>query len=345
MQLKRLEWPRMKYSSRFFLYAPFGLFLAIALGVAVQWWLAASALSTRLEAMNGREIAPGITMHFASRTVAGFPFNLDTMFRGFSLRIDTPHGPTEWRSEEFAMHALTYGRNETIFEAAGKQELRWTKDDGARRALVFAAGSLHASAIEDRTGLMRFDLDLVGFGSRALTAQRMQLHTRRTQGRWDILVETNDVRFSEGSRPGLGDQIAAARLTGTIDKAEAFDALRAGAETWFGAAERWRRAGGAFRVDTCSLLWGELSISGNGRLTLDEAHRPQGALGFEIAGFPRFLQRAAKEHLPRGPNTGLAGALLDRRADASGHANAVLGLGNGIVMLGGEPADTLAPLY
>jgi len=335
----------MNYSSRFFLYAPLGLFIAIALGVAIQWWAAASSLSARLAAMNGREIAPRITMHFASRTIAGFPFNLDTEFRGLLLRIDTPHGPTEWRSEEFAMHALTYGRNETIFEAAGKQELRWTKDDGATRALVFAVGSLHASAIEDRDGVTRFDLDLVGFGSRALTAQRMQLHTRRIHDRWDLLVEADDVHFSEADRPDLGDQIDAARLTGTIDKAEAFDALRAGSETWFGAAERWRRAGGVFQVDSCSLLWSGLSISGNGRLALDKAHRPQGVLGFEIAGFPRFLQRAVKEHLPRGPDTGLAGALLDRRADASGHANAVLGLGNGIVMLGGEPADKLAPLY
>ena len=335
----------MNYSSRFFLYAPFGLLLAVALGVAIHWSLAASALSARLQTMNGREIAPGITMHFDSRTIAGFPFNLDTVFRGFSLRIDTPHGPTEWRSEEFAMHALTYGRNETIFEAAGKQELRWTKDDGARRALVFAVGSLQASAIEDRTGPTRFDLDLVGFGSRALTAQRMQLHTRRMQGRWDILVEADDIHFSEADRPDLGDQIDAARLTGTIDRAEAFDVLRAGSDTWFGAAERWRRAGGAFHIDSCSLLWSGLSIAGDGRLALDEAHRPQGVLGFEIAGFPRFLQRAVKERLPRGPNSGLAGALLDRRADASGHATAVMGLGNGIVMLGGEPADTLAPLY
>ena len=155
----------MRYSSRFFLYAPLALFLAITFGVGVHWWLAASALSARLQAMNGREITPGVTLRFASRTIAGFPFSLDTVFRGFSLRIDTPHGPSEWQPEKFAMHALTYGRDKTIFEAAGKQELHWTKDDGTARNLVFAVGSLHASAIRDPGGLARFDLDLVGFGS------------------------------------------------------------------------------------------------------------------------------------------------------------------------------------
>jgi hypothetical protein len=245
------------------------------------------------------------------------------------------------------MHALTYGRDETIFEAAGKQELRWTKDDGSKRTLVFAVGSLHASVIEDAGGLARFDLDLVGFGSHALSAQRLQLHIRRNAPRdtVDVIVEADDVHFSPDDSPALGDQIAAARLTGTIGGANAFDALRAGAQTWFDAAERWRRTGGALRVDTCSLLWSGLSIDGEGLLALDDAHRPQGALGFAIAGFSRFLQRVVKQHLPRGPNTGLAGALADRRADASGHANAVLAFRNGIVMLGGQPADTLVPLY
>ena len=337
----------MKYSSRFFLYAPLGLFLAIALGLGIHWWLAASALSARLQAMNGHQIAPGVTLRFASRSIAGFPFSLDTVFRGVSLRIDTPHGPTEWRPEEFAVHTPTYGRDKIIFEAAGKQELRWTRDDGSKRQLVFAVGSLRASAIADPLGPTRFDLDLVGFGSHALTAQRLQLHIRRNASRdtMDVIVEADDVRFSPEDSPALGDQIAAARLAGTIGGANAFDAMRAGAETWFAAAERWRKTGGVLRIDTCSLLWGGMSIDGKGLLALDGAHRPQGALGFEISGFSSFLRHIEEARLPRGPNRGLAGALADRRADVSGHANAVLAFRNGIVVLGGEPADTLAPLY
>jgi hypothetical protein len=244
----------MKYSSRFFLYAPLGLFLAMALGVSIQWWLAASALSARLAAMNGREIAPGITLRFASRTIAGFPFNLDTLFRGLSLRIDTPHGPSEWRSEEFAMHALTYGRDETIFEAAGKQELRWTKDDGSKRALVFAVGSLHASAIEDQNRLARFDLDLVGFGSRVLTAQRLQFHIRRDgANKFDLAVMADDVRTSSGLCPDLGDRLAAGRLTGTVTQAQPFSSLRAGAQDWGSAVANWRAAGGVFRINALRL--------------------------------------------------------------------------------------------
>ena len=47
----------MRYSSRFFLYGPFLMFVALAAGVMIYWWISASALSQRLDALNGREIA------------------------------------------------------------------------------------------------------------------------------------------------------------------------------------------------------------------------------------------------------------------------------------------------
>ena len=244
----------MNYSSRFFLYAPLGLFLALAVFVGIQWWLAASALSARLQAMNGREIAPGVTMRYASRTISGFPFNLDTVFRDVAFRITTPHGPTEWRSEHFAMHALTYGRDETIFEAAGRQELHWTRDDGSVSDLVFAVGSLHASAIEDSRGLARFDLDLMGFGSERLTAQRLQFHIRH--GKDDKLylaVMTDGLRIAPERCPNLDGGIAAGRLTGTIAAADAFSSLRAGTQDWSTAIMNWRATGGMFRIETLSL--------------------------------------------------------------------------------------------
>ncbi|MGC9953758.1 MAG: DUF2125 domain-containing protein [Rhizomicrobium sp.] len=256
----------MKYSSRFFLYAPFGLFLAIALGVGIHWWLAASALSTRLAAMNGREIVPGVTMRFASRSIAGFPFSLDTVFHGVLLRSDTPRGPTEWRPEQFAMHALTYGREETIFEAAGKQELSWTRDDGSKRRLVFAVGSLRASAIEDREGLARFDFDLVGLDSTALTARRLQFHIRRDgDDKVDLAALADDIRISAGHCPGLGDRLATGRLMGTVTQARSFSSLRAGAQDWGSAVANWRAAGGMLRIDA---LW--LAPSG-GKQTADQA--------------------------------------------------------------------------
>lgn len=83
----------MKYSSRFFLYAPLVLFLALATGVGVYWWTVADALSRKLDSLNGRPSVPGVTMYFSSKKISGFPFNLDVVFQDFRIEVATDHGP------------------------------------------------------------------------------------------------------------------------------------------------------------------------------------------------------------------------------------------------------------
>ena len=240
----------MNYSSRFFLYAPLGLFLSLALGVGIHWWVVASAFSDRLAAWNGHEIVPGVTIRYASRNISGFPFSLDTVFQDVSLRIETPRGATEWHSEHFAMHALTYGRAETIFEAAGRQELRWTGNDGRGRSLTFAVGSLHASAIKDADGLARFDLDLVGLGSKPLVAKRLQFHIRNNNrnDRFDLALMADDVGASRDFCRILNTRLRSGSLVGTVSHAQAFSSLRAGEQEWTAAIANWRAAGGRFET-------------------------------------------------------------------------------------------------
>ena len=115
----------MRYSSRFFLYAPLAVVLLLFALAGGRWWSMASALSARLEAENGREIVPGVLFHFAAKRISGFPFSLDSELSDVTLAMGTATGTTVWHSEKFASHRLTYGRDETIFEAAGKQSLQW----------------------------------------------------------------------------------------------------------------------------------------------------------------------------------------------------------------------------
>ena len=332
----------MKYSSRFFLYAPTGVFLLLAVAACVHWWFAADALSDRLRALNGREITPGVTFYYGSRHITGFPFSLDTEFRDVTFNIATPHGPAQWRADRFAMHALTYGRSETIFEAAGPQVLHWTRDNGKARALTFQVGSLHASAIRDREGLTRFDLDIVGFGSRAFTAQRLQVHMRRAGNDLQAFVTTSDLRFSKADAPDIGDHIADARLSATMTNAVALEALRRGEDKWFAAIDGWRKTGGRLRLDSLSMHWNEMSIDGGGMLSLDGNHAPQGALKLHVVGTKAFAARAARQKIAAG--SGLAGALLDK-AGNSDRLDTTLAFTGGAVTIGGEAADTVTPLY
>ena len=223
----------MRYSSRFFLYAPLALVAILFVAAGWHWWSVASTFSARLEAVNGREIMPGVLFQYRSKRITGFPFSLDGELSDVTLAMGTVTGTTIWHSEKFAMHRLTYGRNEAIFEAAGRQSLEW----GGKR-LDFAIGALHASAILKQQSLVRFDLDLMGLGSAPLTARRLQLHARLNGPNAEILMEADGIAAKACRVP------AKIRVIATITQAGSLMPLLSGERYWAEGLAAWRRNGG-----------------------------------------------------------------------------------------------------
>lgn len=325
----------MNYSSRFFLYAPFAVLLAVFAVIGLLWWQAARALEARLAAMLTREAMPGVTVRYREMTVGGFPFRLEAVFKGFSVSVATRDGPVVWRAEDFALHGLTYGRDETIYEAAGRQRLEW----GHGRGLDFQTGSLHASAIRDAGGLVRFDLDLVALGSRAVTASRLQLHLRRGADGIDVAASGDGLRLA---RPGaLGREIKTATLQGTVSVPRAFDGLRAGRARWQSALEAWRQGQGTLHLDALHAVADPLDVMGQGNIGFDAAHRLSGLIDFKLAGIADWLRRDA--------HGAFADAIRVRAANAganeAGKLGIVLGARDGVAYLGEAPVDTVEPLY
>ncbi|MEI9929059.1 MAG: DUF2125 domain-containing protein [Rhizomicrobium sp.] len=337
----------MNYSSRFFLYAPFAFLLLIGAAFGVYWWHAAGALERRLDAMQTHEAMPGVTVRYATRSVGGFPFNLDVVFTDFRVSVETGHGPFVWRGENFALHALTYGADKTIFEAAGKQSFAWKDTEGAEHVLPFDAGSLHASAIRNAGGLSRFDLDIVGFGSPALTAARIQFHIRHTaDGKsLDVFASGDDIHFSPQLRGAFGDQLKLVGLQGSVSQASAFDVLRAGKTDWRSAVETWRNRPGRLRVEPLEFNWvNGPDMIGKGAMSLDGGHRPEGIVDFKTTGVPQWLAR----NPPMAPD-GFAAGLRDRASKAgsnvAGRMGAVFGIMDSVMYMGDDPIGTAEPLY
>jgi hypothetical protein len=238
----------MSYSSRFWLYAPLALFLALAAGAMGHWWVVAGAFDKRLHALNGRQAVPGVTVSWDSQTISGFPFRLDVVFRNMRVRAEAPRGPVIWQSERFALHALTYGRTHDIFEAAGRQSLAWTDIGRLRHSLSFLPGSLRASTIADTKGLSRFDLDLVDAGGAdgdgvKFTAARLQLHMRRDpkSDALDLMLRAQDFL---GPVSPFGDHIKNLELYARITKGSAFSRLLSGQAGWMDAIMAWRHLRG-----------------------------------------------------------------------------------------------------
>jgi hypothetical protein len=177
-----------------------------------------------------------VTMRYDAKRITGFPFGLDTKLHNLRLTVRSAHGPSQWQSEKFAIHALVYGRDETIFEAAGHQMLQ-SRD----RKLAFAVGALRASAIRTHGNLVRFDLDILGFGSTDFTAQRLQFHARRNGA---DTIETF-VQVEVLACPG-GTQSAQGRQEGSVTRAHALARLLSGNESWQSAIAGWRAVGGSY---------------------------------------------------------------------------------------------------
>ncbi|HEX3673663.1 MAG TPA: DUF2125 domain-containing protein [Rhizomicrobium sp.] len=343
----------MRFSHRFFLYAPFALVVLVALAAGAWWWVASRAVSNYLDASNGHAIAPGVTLHFTGKQIAGFPFRVDAILDNAQIDVATSQGPASWRSEHFAMHALTYGPRQAIYEAAGQQTLRWTGLDGKPHVWTFTPTVLRASSYNQSTGpnsgLARFDLDAIAIRSPELNADRFQFHLRRNPKRdgLDIVVTGQGIHLSPALQAGFGDTIRTLHLDASAVPATPLTALLGGKRDWRASLENWRGHGGAFTLNALGVDWNTLKASATGQLSLDAQHRPAGLLKLNLDGVQSLAAGLARLGLAQGDNNGLAPALL-MMAEASNaqiQLSADVGFQDGIVTVGGTPAGVLRPIY
>lgn len=258
----------MNYSSRIWLYGPLAILFGMGAFAAAYWYAVTGALENKLDALNGHEAAPGIVISFASKNVSGFPFNIDVVFGGFAVSGQGAHGPFRWTSEKFALHGLTYGPAQDIYEAAGDQTLSWTDGRGQTHLLKFLPATLHASSVANAGGLTRFDLELVGAGGsdsqgRQFTVNGAQLHLRRDPGHdaLDLVVRADDVTAGEDIARLFGTHIKSLSIFATFAPGAAFAPLLAGKESWDKAAGQWRQNGGRAEFGPVSIVSSGVNLS------------------------------------------------------------------------------------
>jgi hypothetical protein len=229
----------MSYSSRFWLYAPISAFLLLAAAAMVHWWMLAGAFEKKLAALKGHEAVPGITLDWDSVKVGGFPFRMDADFVNLRIAGAGAHGALAWKTDKFALHALTYGRRQTVYEAAGQQSLSWSDAAGGSHAVRFLPGSLHASSVEGDGGLRRFDVDVMDAGSKDFTIGRFQFHMRR-----DPDGKSLDLMLRADNWNGRKQ----VQVYATLSNAGAFEGLLKGEASWPDAAAAWRAQGGKAKL-------------------------------------------------------------------------------------------------
>ena len=232
-----------KYSSRFWLYAPISLVLLLAAAVMIHWWMLAAAFEKKLAALKGHQAVPGIVIDWGSVEVGGFPFRLEAGFSNLRLEGAGAHGPFAWTSEKFALHALTYGRRQIVYEAAGAQDVRWTWSNGKMQHVSFVPGTMRGSSVLDAKGLNRFDLDVAALGGQSFAIDRLQFHMRRDPDGTDLdlMFRTDGLQLERVKMGNL-------QLYVTLSQIEALMPLLRGEARWPQAARQWRAQGGKAKL-------------------------------------------------------------------------------------------------
>jgi hypothetical protein len=268
----------MRYSSRFFLYAPFVGLLLLAAIAAVHWWIAASAWAKYLDAANGHEIMPGVRISFAGKRIAGFPFRNDTILKNLRVEVAEVDGPVVWTSDNFAIHELTYGRVQAIFEAAGRQTLSWSDAHGAAHRFGFLPGTFRASSILAGGRLLRFDSQIADLNGGDFRAADAQFHLRVSNDGIDTYLTLRDAHVSGGYAAALGPAIDNLTVNGLFDHASKLQAVLRGDRALQSALENWRQAGGVLAVKDLTLTRRKVTAHLNGKLALDSNHDLIGVL-------------------------------------------------------------------
>jgi hypothetical protein len=282
----------MSYSSRFFIYGPVGLLLLIVVLYSVFWRVQADTLSARLDRANGGEVIPGITFAFAGKTVGGYPFRLDAVLSGVAFAHQGVEGEIVWRTEQLALHALSYNLDRYIFEVTGLQSFERSPmaQGSVPRVMYVTPAIARASAILNSGRLARFDMDLWepqakdatqgADPKRSLSADRAQLHLlARPDDTIDVALQINNARIGAGYAAAQADvTLPLIDLRGKLTESSALGGLAAGTMSVADAAQAWRDRMGELTVSDLTLNWPDARAGLKGDVAINGAGRPTGHL-------------------------------------------------------------------
>ena len=325
----------MRYSHRFFLYAPVAVLLLLGLAASLYWLSAYQRFTTALARLNGHEVVPGVRLSYAAAETGGFPFRLDAVLKDVRLQVQTSDGPVSWTSQHFALHSLDYGDMHLLLEAAGRQRLSWHDRNGTRYRLGFTPGLLRASVLGDHSVVRRIDIELYDARTHLFRVAHAEFHLRKDPRRnaLDLVVMADRLRLDAKTGATPADHIIKLRLKGLITPASSWHGLLAGQVSWRQAAAAFRAASGQLALAHLSLAWRSAEAKGDGVLSLDGAARPQGTLKFSVRGEP----------VGSGRSRGLLSALLATASVA--HPAVRIAFKDGVSYLNASPVGLVAPLF
>jgi len=283
--------PPSRGLSRWGVFLPVALLVALAAGWSVFWFVAAGKAAEAADAWIAREAKRGRTYACAERETSGFPFRIELSCNGATASLPADGGPIVATAPRFVAVAQIYDPRRLIGDVRGPIEV--TDASGRKATLSFATAQASVAVSSDR----RFDRTSIALTAPRLVAgadeigaaKHLELHLRRapdgSDGVYDLAVRVEEATSPAlalvpvGAGPVSGELQIEARGVGDLAPQPTSDRLRAFAE-----------AGGRLHVALARVTRGDVAAEAKGDLALNVEGRPEGKLTLTARGVDQLVQ-------------------------------------------------------
>lgn len=264
-------------------------------GYSLIWWILAGDLDAEGEAWTERRRAEGFDVSYQSKSVGGFPFDIEIVFDAPRFGRAEPNEAWVWEGERLTLVVPPWRLDRPVLRLDGPQRFRFGAGRAYREVTV-EARSLGAKLFVGSLG----QLERLALGARdvraegsafdgVLTVARVRLEGSRDWRAAGPAAVSISVLADSATLPrdtsGLGTLVTRVRVDATVrgDPLPAV-ALASGLAVW-------RDDGGTIEFRTFAVEWGSLDVDAEGTIALDAAMRPVGAGSVTVAGHEATIDR------------------------------------------------------
>jgi hypothetical protein len=282
------------------LFAGFGLLLILAGGYGLWWHYLSETLRDDLDHWVAEQAAAGWKISTGTVAVSGFPLHVV-----FSLSAPGAVDPSGnfWQGPPLAVAIPLLDPRRPHLEAPGLHVLAIKGHD----SVSISADGAAADLVIDDHGFHEVTLALVTASAGSLHVGRLEIQLRRlavgkvdhTVPSWGLQVSLDNLGLPEDPRLLFGSSISAVRLethlAGSLSGGPVKQSLAV-----------WRDDGGTLEIDTLSIEWPPLALSGKGTLALDRDLQPILASSCNVRGLLKAIDALTSSGVVRPQDAGFA---------------------------------------
>lgn len=295
--------PRPK---RRWLYLPFAIAGVVLAGYFFLWRAGAAEMKKAIGEWADDQRAAGLEVSHGALKAEGFPFFL-------RVHVETPQiaapGEWRWRTDRLTLDALPYDLNRLVFSVRGEQQASLAGHGDWR----VNAEDFRFSIANDKTRGWVFAMTV---GDARAMRDADQANAAIEHLVFDLAPSPEDPAMLVLSF--AASNVNAAAMQGAFHMDGVQTVIAATQTQALSDAELWRQAGGELIVNGFNAQLGEGKLSVAGTLSLDDAHRPEGALRTEIVAPAPFVKALASLGVLTEDDAEKAAAALTLAAIANG---------------------------